>query len=438
MDRQPAKNLHALLCALDPNLAEPALQPLERLVTRSWSGDGLITAIVGTSGVGKSEIVNALAGARVVTVGPLRPTTTEIAIWGDVDTAYLPGARISDPQPPNDLALVDTPAAEHYPDTVAAVLDLVDAVAIVVSPERYADATTATLLVAIRERGIPMGVVLSVGARDPSSFEELAEDARVKLGTPINVMVAEDVGPLRLLLDEMAGDREGLIEQRDRAAAGFCAIQTCEVAGVLEERTIESRIVVGKADEAFARARVDRRQLEATADAAWEVAAPAIAAMTAEATDRAIGELADDVAADEFFSRCVAHAAASLPPIDREPIDDWYRATTDLSLAAIKRRRLHPLRSRAVREEMWRLSVDFDRRPPKRVLKALRDRLPDFRFDRGTALTSAMRDAGAVRIAAFRTDLDPSSRVSAEDLRAAADALATSGSPRWEAGNDVS
>ena len=438
MDRQPATSLHALLSALDPSLAGPALHPLERLVTRSWSGDGLITAIVGTSGVGKSEIMNALAGARVVAVGPLRPTTTEIAVWGDVDSAYLTGARISDPQPPNDLALVDTPAAEHYPETVAAVLDLVDAVAIVVSPERYADATTATLLAAVRERGIPMCVVLSVGARDPSSFEDLAEDARVKLGTPINVMVGEDIGPLRLLLDEMVHDRDGLIEQRDRAAAGFCAIQTCEVAGVLEERTVESRIVVGKADEAFARARVDRRQLEATADAAWEVAAPAIADMTADATDRAIGELADDVAADEFFSRAVAHAAASLPSIDREPIDDWYRETMVLSLAAIKRRRLHPLRSRAVREEMWRLSVDFDRRPPKRVLRALGGRLPDLRFDRSTALTGAMRDAGAVRIAAFKTDLDPSSRASAEDLRAAADALATTGSPRWEAGDDVS
>ncbi len=437
MDRQPARSLHALLTALDPSVAEPALQPLERLVTRPESGDALITAIVGTSGVGKSEIVNALAGARVVTVGPLRPTTTEIAIWGDVDAAYLPGTRITDPEPLHDLVLVDTPAAEHYPDTVSMVLDRVDVVAFVVSPERYADAITATLLAAIRERGMPMRVVLSIGVWDPSGFEELAEDASVKLGTPIDVMVGEDVSPLRRLLDEMARGRDDLIEQRDRAAVAFCARQTREVARVLEERTFESQIVVGRADKAFARARVDRRHLAAMADEEWEVAAPAFAMMTAEATDRAIGEVAVDVATDEVFSRAVTDAAASLPSIDQEPIDDWYRASTDLALASIKRRRLHPLRSRAVREEMWRLSVDFDRQPPERVRRALRDRLPDLRIDRSAALTAALREAGSARIAAFRSDLDPSSRVSAEDLRVAADAVAASGSLPREVADDV-
>ena len=437
MDRQPAKNLQALLSVLDPGVAEPGLQPLERLVTRPRSGDALIVAIVGSSGVGKSAIMNALAGDRVVTAGPLRPTTTEIAIWGDVDASYLPGLRVSGPEPTDDLVLVDTPAGEHFPDAVALVFDRTDAVLFVLSPERYADAITVSQLTAIRERGIPMRVALSVGDGDSSDFGELAEDARAKLETPIDVIVSGDVGPLEHLLGEMSRDRDDIIAQRDRGSAAFSAMRARQVADILEEHTVESEILVGKADEAFAGARVDHTQLAAIADEEWGVAAPAIVAMTTEATDRAISELGAEVAANEVFSHAVADAAGSLPSVDIGPIDSWHSATTDVALASIKRRRLHPLRTRAVRDEMWRLAVDFDRSPSKRVRKALRDRLPEVRFDRGAALSIAVSDAGSARVAAFRRDLDPSSRTSADEVRLAADAVAAAGAPSGEVSADV-
>jgi hypothetical protein len=437
MDLQAARHLQSLLSALDPSVAAPALQPLERLIDRSGSRDALILAIVGASGVGKSEIINALAGARVVATGPLRPTTTEIAVWGDVDSTYLPGKRISEPEPLPGLAVVDTPPAEHYPEVVANVLDLVDAAIFVTSPERYADAITLTLLSAIRDAGLPVFVVLSVGSRDPSDFAALAEDAESKLGASIDVVVGGNAAPLELFVDKIARNQDGLIERRDRAAATLCATRARGVADVLEEHVVASRTVVERADEAFARARVDRRHLAGMADEEWAVASPAIAAMAADATDRAIGELADDVATNEIFSRAVVDASVSLPPIDQRPIDDWYETTNDLALASVKRRWLHPLRSRSVRDEMWRLSVDFDRRPPKRVRKALREHLPELRFDRGMALTTAIRDAGSARIAAFRADLDPSRRVSPEELREAADSVAPEGSASREGADDV-
>lgn len=437
MDRQPARHLHSLLSALDPSVAGPALQPLERLVARSESSDALIAAIVGASGVGKSEIINALVGARVTATGPLRPTTTETMIWGDVDAGYLPGMRISDPEPPSDMALIDTPAAEHYPDGVVNLLDLIDVAIFVTSPERYADVITATLLTSIRERSLPMLTVLSVGQRDPLDFEGMAEDVESKLGTPVDVIVGSDAHPLKILLDDMVRNRDDLVDKRDRAAATRCATLTADVAGVLEGHVVASRVLVGKADEAFARARFDRRQLAATAGEEWHVAATMIKAMTADATERAIQELAVDIADDDVFSRAVADASVSLPSIDQGPIDDWHRSTTDLAVASIKRRRIHPLRTKAVRAEMWKLSVDFDRRPSKRVRKALRERLPELRFDRGVALPVALRDAGSTRIDTFRTDLDPSSSVSPAVLRAAADEVAMTGALPGEAVDDV-
>lgn len=437
MDPQAAQHLHDLLSALDPSVAAPALRPLERLVARSGSCDGLIAAIVGASGVGKSEIVNALAGARVAAAGPLRPTTTEKAIWGDVDPAYLPGKRISDPDPLPGVALVDTPAAEHYSEAVANVLDLADVAIFVTSPERYADAITASFLATIREWGIPVFTVVSIGSQDPVDIDRLIEDAKSKLGTPFDAVVGTDMTPLKSLLDDMVLDREDLLERRDRAAASLCAIRTREVADVLQEHVIESRTVVATADEAFARARLDRRQLAATADEEWDVAAALIATMASEATDIAIDETAANVAANATFSRVVAEASVALPSIDQGPIDVWHQSTTDLALGSVKRRWMHPRRSKSVRDEMWRLSVDFDRRPSNRIRNALGGRLPDLRFDGGMALTAALRDAGTARIAAFRSDLDPSSRVSPEELRAAADAVAVTGSPPGEADDDA-
>jgi hypothetical protein len=53
MDRQRAEQLHALLSEVEPEIAEPALRPLERLLARESAGEALIVAVVGTSGVGK-------------------------------------------------------------------------------------------------------------------------------------------------------------------------------------------------------------------------------------------------------------------------------------------------------------------------------------------------------------------------------------------------
>ena len=428
MDRQRAEQLHSLLSEIEPELAEPVLQPLERLVRRESAGDALIVAVVGTSGVGKSELINLLAGSRVVTAGPLRPTTTEIAVWGDIADTYVPGRRVPGANRPDRVVMIDTPPAEHYPDTIAGLLHLVDAVLFVTSPDRYADAITATLLETVRERGIPTRVVLSMVGPPPSDANRMIRDAEHKLGIEIDAVIAQDVGPLRAVLTEMVAVRDAIVARRDRAAALLVAERAEEVVATLGIRAEEAQALVDRADAAFARAGINRLELASAADLEWSDAALEITRLARAATDRAVALWTAGVVGDGIAPDREIDPGRWLPEIDQRPIDDWHQATVDVGRRAIKRRWLHRRRSRAVRDQLWRLSIDFGRRPTKKVRKALRDRIPDLRIERNAAFVEAIRLAGSARIDAFLARLDPLGGVMPEAIRDAATELAAGGS----------
>jgi hypothetical protein len=117
-----------------------------------------------------------------------------------------------------------------------------------------------------------------------------------------------------------------------------------------------------------------------------------------------------------------------LPEIDPHPIDEWHQVTDDVGRREIKRRWLHPRRAHTVRDQLWRLSIDFGRRPTKKVRKALRDRIPDLRIERNEAFVEAIRLAGSARISAFRARIDPLWGLSVDSIRDAAMAFADGGS----------
>ena len=424
MDRQRAQQLHALLSQIEPELAEPALQPLERLLTRPDAGDALIVALVGASGVGKSQLVNVLAGARVVTAGPLRPTTTEIAIWGDISEDYIPGRRVPGPNRPDRVVLVDTPPTEHYPDTVADLLHRVDAVLFVISPDRYADAITATLLETVRERAIPTRIVLSTADTGADQFDALVRDAEIKYSMVIEAIVTDDAGPLRTVLTEMVHEKEAIIERRDRAAATFAAVRAEEVAETLGAEADAARILMDRADAEFRAVGIDEAQLAAAADLDWDYAAVAISGLAREATDRAIAAWAEGIERDGLELSGEASPSGRLPEIDMHPINAWHQVTSDEGTRAVRRRWLHPRRVREVRDQLWRLAIDFGRRPTKRVRKAVTGQLPDLRIDGRSTFVRAIRDAGTARIEAFKAQLDPLGGVSPGEIKTAAEALA--------------
>ncbi|MEN8233578.1 MAG: GTPase domain-containing protein [Actinomycetota bacterium] len=439
MNRDPARHLYNLITQLEPSLAEPAAGPLERLISRQEAGEALIVAIVGPSGVGKSELVNRIAGTRVVTAGPLRPTTAAISVWGDVAFYYLPGARATAAPPLDRVALVDIPAAEHFPEAVARALDLVDVAILVVSADRYADAVVVPHLAAIEDRGVPFRVVLSSVGADAKDLGAIAADVEEKLGAPVAATMTGSVDSVRSFLDDLARMQDELIDQRDRGAAEFAGVRALAVAEALEGSMDEARDAFEKAGEALTAIRVDRESLAAVSSLDWGEAVDEIGELVEAASDEAIdafrGSIIDNAAAVAVVDRSVE----SLPGVDLAPIEDWGRAAEEQAVASVNLRWLHWGRVRAVRDELWRLALDFSLRPSKKVRRALRDRLPDLRIDRSDALAVAMREAGGARTAAVVSALDPDAAVSPDDVRVAAEALRAAGrqSDEFQAGPDA-
>lgn len=116
-------------------------------------GETVVIALGGGTGVGKSSLLNAIAGEEVAVTGALRPTTDRPLAW--VPSSPEPGlTRLLDSLGVEDrvgheehahLAILDLPDFDsvigRHRQTVEALLARVDAVIWVVDPEKYNDRT---------------------------------------------------------------------------------------------------------------------------------------------------------------------------------------------------------------------------------------------------------------------------------------------------------
>jgi GTP-binding protein EngB required for normal cell division len=117
--------------------------------------DAYVLALVGGTGVGKSTLLNALAGETVSEAGVRRPTTGQAVAWVSADTLEelrpllarldVGATRTHAGSGLDRVVVLDLPDVDSLDAThrsaVEAVLPKVDVVAWVTDPEKYADAT---------------------------------------------------------------------------------------------------------------------------------------------------------------------------------------------------------------------------------------------------------------------------------------------------------
>ncbi|MEU8177697.1 dynamin family protein [Microbispora hainanensis] len=147
-----------------------------------------LIAVAGSTGAGKSTIVNSLAGGKVSATGVRRPTTATPVIvchpddheWyaqGDLlgglhrleePTRDAPAGSVvltSSPSLPRGIALLDTPdidsVVEEHHEIAHRMLDAADLWVFVTTASRYADAPSWGLLRRAKERGARLVIVLS-------------------------------------------------------------------------------------------------------------------------------------------------------------------------------------------------------------------------------------------------------------------------------------
>ena len=254
--------LSAALRELDLRLAVPDLERAKHLrrelvdqiddyvLPRLRQMDApLLMVVGGSTGAGKSTLVNSLLGETVSPAGVLRPTTRAPVLvchpddrrWFE-DERILPGlARttggdggpgslrlVPTPAQPAGVALLDSPDIDSVVEanrTLARqLLAAADAWLFVTTAARYADAVPWELLHAARDRGTALSLVLD--RVPPEAVEEVAGHLRAMVseqgleGTELLVvpearlepdgsLPSEALAPVRAWLDGLAADATG-------------------------------------------------------------------------------------------------------------------------------------------------------------------------------------------------------------------------------------
>ena len=243
----------------------------------------LLLVVGGSTGAGKSTLVNSLVGVEVSPAGVLRPTTrAPVLVCHPIDLGWFESDRIlpglarttGGPAGPGGLELVSTEALTpgrallDSPDIDSVVeanrelanqlLAAADSWLFVTTAARYADAVPWDLLAAARDRGTALSLVLNrvpADARDEVAghLGQMLAD-RGLAGTELLVvpetvldagfLPAEALAPVRAFLDVLAADAEARSSLVRRTLEGALASLAPRVRTV--ERTLEEQLAAAK------------------------------------------------------------------------------------------------------------------------------------------------------------------------------------------------
>ena len=175
----------------------------------------LVVAVVGSTGSGKSTLVNSVAGLQVSRPGVLRPTTGEPVVWTSAVHAgrWWPGNVVVGDHPlAESVALIDTPdldsdVIEHRSRAIEAI-GAADAVVFVTTSSRYGDASPWEVLRSLA--GKPLVVVVNrLQTRASGARNDLAARLRAQgLGSVQVLTISEQrIAPERGRLNHQSVQR---------------------------------------------------------------------------------------------------------------------------------------------------------------------------------------------------------------------------------------
>ena len=279
------------------------------------AGAPLLVVVGGSTGAGKSTLVNSLLGERVSDPGVLRPTTrSPVLVHHPLDAGWFAGDRVlpglarlagdrgpdggaaadvgaaepgaaavrlvPSPALPRGLALLDAPDVDSVEEAnrrlAAQLLAAADLWLFVTTAARYADAVPWDLLHTAAERHAQVALV--VDRVDPGS-EAAVEDLRRMLdanglaAAPL-FAVAEGVGPDGLLPEDAVGPVAAWLSDLGGDAAARRAVAVATRDGVVDDLAGRGLALARAADEqVVAAARLRDAVARAYAEAATQVGA---------------------------------------------------------------------------------------------------------------------------------------------------------------------
>ena len=214
----------------------------------------LLVLLVGPTGAGKSSLLNTIAGAQVSKAGVLRPTTRDAVLYASESDSrrILASGRLTviakerlrvaaAPASTDGVAVIDAPDVDSVERDNRELADVLvescDLCVFVTTATRYADLVPWEVLQRVRERGLPLVVVLNRVPADAQDRAAVVADAKRLLGQTgarngqerVDVIVVGegDVDPqvdglerenVRPLLEQIARLAAEADERRDVAA----------------------------------------------------------------------------------------------------------------------------------------------------------------------------------------------------------------------------